>query len=218
MCFDICNLLTTISDGSGNLCLVRGDNIFVPNAAALSTNRSLEQYDEVISRCRDLFINKTRDYGTAWRILRLPSLTDQIFIKGRRIRSIQQKGKQRIDDGIDQEFVAIINYGLMALIQLQLGEDGPTELTLEQVEPMYDKAVTETRSLFDDKNHDYGEVWRDMRVSSMTDLILMKVLRIKQIEDNQGETLVSEGVQGNYQDIINYAVFCLILLSENKVI
>ena len=195
---------------------MRGDNIFAPNVAALSENRSLKQYDTVIGRCRNLFINKTRDYGTAWRILRLPSLTDQIFIKGRRIRSIQQKGTQRIDDGIDQEFVAIINYGLMAMVQLQLGEDGPTELTMDEVQPLYDQAVAETRDLFDAKNHDYGEVWRDMRVSSMTDLILMKVLRIKQIEDNSGRTLVSEGVKGNYQDIINYAVFCLILLSENN--
>jgi predicted nucleotide modification protein, DUF1599 family len=178
--------------------------------------KSLTQYDEIITRCRALFLAKTRDYGTAWRILRLASLTDQIFIKAMRIRSIQQKGKQRIEDGVDGEFVAIVNYGLMALIQLHLGEDGPTELEIDPVGRLYDDAAAKTRSLFDNKNHDYGEAWRDMRVSSMTDLILMKILRIKQIEDNQGKTQVSEGVEGNYQDIINYAIFALIKLIENE--
>ncbi len=178
--------------------------------------RSLAQYDEVITRCRNLFLAKTRDYGTAWRILRLTSLTDQIFIKAKRIRSIQQKGKQKIEDAVDGEFVAIVNYGLMALIQLQLGEHGPTELEMSRVEGLYDEVAVKTRSLFDDKNHDYGEAWREMRVSSMTDLILMKILRIKQIEDNSGEVEVSEGVEGNYQDIINYAIFALIKLNENN--
>jgi len=176
--------------------------------------KSLSQYDEVITRCRALFLAKTKDYGTAWRILRLESLTDQIYIKAMRVRSIQQKGEQRIEDGIDGEFVAIVNYGLMALIQLQLGEDGPTELELDRVKVLYDGVATKTRNLFDDKNHDYGEAWRDMRISSMTDLILMKILRIKQIEDNSGEVAVSEGVEGNYQDIINYAIFALIRLIE----
>ncbi len=189
--------------------------IFAPKFYHLSA-KSLLQYDEIITRCRDLFIAKTRDYGTAWRILRLTSLTDQIFIKAKRIRSIEQKGKQRIEDGIDSEFVAVINYGLMALIQLRLGEDGPTELEFERAKGLYDNAVMTTRNLFDDKNHDYGEAWRDMRVSSMTDLILMKILRIKQIEDNSGEVEVSEGVEGNYQDIINYAIFALIKLTENN--
>lgn len=189
--------------------------IFTLKYYALST-KSLAQYDEVITRCRSLFLAKTRDYGTAWRILRLASLTDQIFIKAKRIRSIQQKGKQRIEDAIDGEFVAIVNYGLMALIQLQLGEDGPTELEMRRVEGLYDDVVANTRALFDDKNHDYGEAWREMRVSSMTDLILMKILRIKQIEDNSGEVEVSEGVEGNYQDIINYAIFALIKLTENN--
>lgn len=182
----------------------------------MSSSRSLEQYDAVIAQCRELFVHKTTDYGTSWRILRLPSLTDQIFIKARRIRSIQQKGTQRIADGTDQEFVAIVNYGLMALIQLALGEDGELEIEPTAAVSHYDIAVQETRDLFDAKNHDYGEVWRDMRVSSMTDLILMKILRIKQIEDNSGEVLVSEGVKGNYQDIINYAIFSLIKYSENK--
>ena len=180
--------------------------------------RSLVQYDEVITRCRDLFLAKTRDYGTAWRILRLASLTDKIFIKAKRIRSIQQKGQQRIEDAVDGEFVAIVNYGLMALIQLQLGEDGPTELETGRVEELYNEVAAKTRSLFDDKNHDYGEAWREMRVSSMTDLILMKILRIKQIEDNSGEVEVSEGVEGNYQDIINYAIFALIKRIENHTI
>lgn len=180
------------------------------------SKQSLEQYDEIIRRCRNLFLAKTRDYGTAWRILRLASLTDQIFIKAKRIRSIQQKGKQRIEDAVNGEFVAIVNYGLMALIQLQLGEEGPTELEIDKVEGHYDEVAAKTRNLFDDKNHDYGEAWRDMRVSSMTDLILMKILRIKQIEDNSGEVEVSEGVEGNYQDIINYAIFALIKLIENE--
>jgi len=182
----------------------------------LTAAQSLKQYDEVIDRCRHLFIEKTKDYGTAWRILRLPSLTDQIFIKARRIRSIQQKGVQRIADGIDQEFVAIINYGIMSLIQLDLNGSDEIELPLEQVSELYDSSVEATRELFANKNHDYGEVWRDMRVSSMTDLILMKILRIKQIEDNAGVTRVSEGVRGNYQDIINYAIFCMIILTENE--
>jgi Nucleotide modification associated domain 1 len=192
-----------------------GMSIIFTTKISLLSEKSLAQYDEVITRCRDLFLAKTRDYGTAWRILRLESLTDQIYIKAKRIRSIQQKGKQRIEDGIDGEFVAIVNYGLMALIQLQLGEDGPTELEIDRVKVLYDDVAVKTRSLFDDKNHDYGEAWRDMRVSSMTDLILMKILRIKQIEDNEGEVAVSEGVEGNYQDIINYAIFALIKLIEN---
>jgi len=187
--------------------------IFATKLYSLS-KRSLAQYDQVIERCRALFLAKTRDYGTAWRILRLASLTDQIFIKAKRIRSIQQKGTQKIEDAADGEFVAIVNYGLMALIQLQMGEDGPTELEIVKVEGLYDEVVIKTRNLFDDKNHDYGEAWREMRVSSMTDLILMKILRIKQIEDNSGEVEVSEGVEGNYQDIINYAIFALIKLIE----
>ena len=178
------------------------------------SSRSLQQYDSVLATCRDLFINKTRDYGTAWRILRPSSLTDQIFIKARRIRSIQMKGTQRIAEPVEAEFVAIINYGLMALIQLELQSEEPLELGIEKVSSLYDKSVAETRALFDAKNHDYGEAWRDLRVSSMTDLILMKILRIKQIEDNSGELLVSEGVKGGYQDIINYAIFALITLSE----
>ncbi len=179
-------------------------------------NKSLQQYDAVLKQCRDLFIAKTRDYGTAWRILRPSSLTDQIFIKARRVRSIQEKGVQRIDEAPTDAFIAMVNYGVMALIQTDLGSDGPLELDVDETIERYDRAIGETRTLFDAKNHDYGEAWRDLRVSSMTDLILMKILRIKQIEDNDGNTTVSEGVKGGYQDIINYAIFALIKLSERE--
>jgi len=174
------------------------------------------EYKQVISNCKALFAKKTRDYGTAWRILRLPSITDQIFIKAQRIRSIQDKGVQKIGDPISDEFVGIINYCVIALVQLELADSEKTELSFEELEPLYDKVVDETFSLQQDKNHDYGEAWRDMRVSSITDIILMKLLRVKQIEDNQGKTLVSEGVKANYQDMINYAVFALILSSTDN--
>lgn len=161
-----------------------------------------------------MFTKKTKDYGTAWRILRLPSITDQIFIKAQRIRSIQEKGSQKVEDPIEDEFIAIINYCLIAMIQINLDDSTELELTFEQLEPLYDQAVDETFNLLQNKNHDYGEAWRDMRVSSITDIILMKLLRVKQIEDNEGKTLVSEGVKANYQDMINYAVFALIKLNE----
>ena len=173
--------------------------------------KTAQEYKEIIARCKALFDKKTRDYGTAWRILRLPSITDQIFIKAQRIRSIQEKGVQKVDDPISDEFVALINYCIMALIQMQLAESSSLEMTVEELEPLYDGAVNETFNLLQNKNHDYGEAWRDMRVTSITDIILMKLLRVKQIEDNQGKTLVSEGVKANYQDMINYAVFAMIL-------
>lgn len=169
------------------------------------------QYKQVISNCKELFARKTRDYGTAWRILRLPSITDQIFIKAQRIRSIQEKGVQKVNDPVSDEFTGIINYCVIALMQLELEGTTKTEMTFEELEPLYDKVVNEAFSLQQDKNHDYGEAWRDMRISSITDIILMKLLRVKQIEDNEGKTLVSEGVKANYQDMINYAVFALIL-------
>lgn len=159
---------------------------------------------------------KTRDYGTAWRILRLPSITDQILIKAQRIRSIQEKGTQKVEDSIADEFMGIINYCVIALIQMQLSASDPLEMNYEALAPLYDKSVDETYQLLDQKNHDYNEAWRDMRVSSITDIILMKLLRVKQIEDNEGKTEVSEGVRANYQDMINYAVFALIKLSEQK--
>ncbi len=174
------------------------------------------QYKEVISACKELFLHKTRDYGTAWRVLRLPSITDQIFIKAQRIRSIQEKGTQKVGDPVHDEFVGIINYCVIALIQIQLEASSRTELTPEEVIPLYDAAIEETMRLLDNKNHDYGEAWRDMRVSSITDIILMKLMRVKQIENNEGRTVVSEGVKANYQDMINYAVFALILLSEKN--
>lgn len=174
--------------------------------------KTIDEYKEVIQACKDVFVKKTKDYGTAWRILRLPSITDQIFIKAQRIRSIQEKGAQKVEDDVRSEFVGIINYCVIAMIQLELPGAEKTNMSLDEVEPMYDKCVNETIELLLDKNHDYDEAWRDMRVSSITDIILMKLFRVKQIEDNEGKTLISEGVKANYQDIINYSVFCLIKL------
>ena len=159
-----------------------------------------------------MFLKKNSDYGTAWRILRLSSITDQIFIKARRIRTLESKKVNRVDDGIIPEYIGIINYCIMAIIQGELDESSPLELDIDTLTRLYDKAAGETKELMEAKNHDYGEAWREMRVSSLTDLILMKLLRIKQIEDNHGNTLVSEGVKANYQDIINYSVFALIRL------
>ena len=173
-----------------------------------------KQYDKIIETCRSLFINKMKDYGSAWRILRLPSLTDQIFIKTQRIRGLQQNEVQKVDEGQVSEFIGIINYSIMALIQLELGVVEQPDINLEQSVEEYDKNVNITKQLMMDKNHDYGEAWRDMRVSSLTDLILQKLLRVKQIEDNQGKTLVSEGIDANYQDMINYAIFALILMNK----
>jgi len=180
----------------------------------MSSNTALE-YDEIIARCKDIYLKKMKDYGSAWRILRPSSLTDQIFIKAQRIRSIEEKGAQKVEDGIENEFIGIVNYALMALIQTGMSPDAPMEIRSEEAVRLFDMHVQKVKGLMLDKNHDYGEAWRDMRVSSMTDLILMKLLRIKQIEDNQGSTLVSEGVDANYADIINYAVFCLIKLKDH---
>ncbi len=176
--------------------------------------KTTQEYQEVINICSSLFEKKTRDYGTAWRILRLPSITDQIFIKAQRIRSIQEKGTQKVDDPIRDEFIGIINYCIIALIQIRLAGNTKLELSFEELKPLYDEAVSETLSLLQNKNHDYGEAWREMRVTSITDIILMKLLRVKQIEDNNGRTLVSEGVKANYQDMINYSVFAMILLKD----
>ena len=174
-----------------------------------------EQYNSVIETCRTLFINKMKDYGSAWRILRLPSLTDQIFIKAQRIRSLQQNTERKVDEGEVSEFIGIINYSIMALIQLEKGVVEQPDLSPEAATKLYDEQVAITKKLMMDKNHDYGEAWRDMRVSSLTDLIIQKLLRVKQIEDNQGKTLVSEGIDANYQDMINYSVFALIHLGEH---
>jgi hypothetical protein len=173
-------------------------------------NQTTQEYNQVIKVCRTLFINKTRDYGTAWRILRLPSITDQIYIKAQRIRSIQDKGKQKVEEDISSEFIGIINYCVIAMMQQEMEDSDNMELAPDKVEIMYDRFVKETFDLLMNKNHDYGEAWREMRITSITDIILMKIFRVKQIEDNQGKTVVSEGVKANYQDMLNYAVFCLI--------
>lgn len=173
---------------------------------------TIQEYNSVIKRCQDLFIKKTKDYGTAWRIMRLSSITDQIYIKAQRIRTLEVKKVSKVGEGVVDEYIGIINYCIMAMIQIDLGEDGEENLDPAFVNQKYTEKVTETRDLMLAKNHDYGEAWRDMRVSSMTDLILMKIHRVKQIEDNDGQTIVSEGIHANYQDMLNYAVFALIKL------
>lgn len=174
-----------------------------------------KEYDAVIQVCQELFSKKMKDYGCAWRILRLPSLTDQIFIKAQRIRGLQQNAVQKVDEGAASEFVGIINYCVMALIQIEKGVVEHPDLSFEEAVSQYIEKISITKLLMMDKNHDYGEAWRDMRVNSLTDLILQKLLRVKQIEDNAGYTLVSEGIDANYQDMINYAVFALIHLNES---
>jgi len=178
--------------------------------------KTLKQFQAVVARCRDLFVRKTADYGTAWRILRPSSITDQLYIKALRIRSIEEKGAQKVEDPIEAEFIGLVNYSVLALIQLSLEENAPLELAPEEVSVLFDQHISENIRLLQAKNHDYDEAWRLMRVSSMTDLILQKLLRIKQIEDNAGQTQVSEGLEANYRDIINYAVFALIRLTESK--
>ena len=175
-----------------------------------------EEYDAVIAICRKLYNNKMQDYGSAWRILRLPSLTDQIFIKAQRIRSLQENDIRKVDEDETGEFIGIINYAIMALIQLELGVADQPDLDTVKATALYDAKIELTKELMEAKNHDYGEAWRDMRVSSLTDLILQKILRVKQIEDNKGKTIVSEGIDANYQDMINYAVFALILMNFHK--
>ena len=175
-------------------------------------NTTSQEYDKVIAICRQLYNNKMKDYGSAWRILRLPSLTDQIFIKAQRIRSLQQNEVRKVDEDETGEFIGIINYSIMALIQLDMGIADQPDLDVDKAIHLYDEKVSLTKLLMENKNHDYGEAWREMRVSSLTDLILQKLLRVKQIEDNKGKTLVSEGIDANYQDMINYAVFALILM------
>ena len=170
------------------------------------------EYDAVIKICKGLFMKKTRDYGTAWRILRIESITDQIFIKAQLIRTLEEKKVSKVDEDISSEYIGIVNYCLIAMMQLDCGPGTPTELSVEHVSAMFDEKSNATKELMFAKNHDYGEAWRDMRISSLTDLILMKLLRVKQIEDNKGQTLASEGVVANYQDMLNYAVFALIKL------
>ncbi|MEI6885633.1 MAG: DUF1599 domain-containing protein [Bacteroidota bacterium] len=172
-----------------------------------------KEFNDIISLCQNIFITKMKDYGTAWRILRTSSITDQIYIKAQRIRSIDDKGVQKVDEGIKPEYIGIVNYSVIALIQLELGNDSKLELPPDEGALLYSKYIIEARELMLKKNHDYGEAWRNMRLSSLTDIILMKLLRIKQIEDNKGKTFISEGLDANYYDIINYAIFALIRLN-----
>jgi hypothetical protein len=173
-----------------------------------------KQYNAIMAICSSLFESKMTDYGSAWRILRLPSLTDQLFIKAQRIRQLQENEVRKVDEGEVSEFIGIINYAIMALIQLEKGIAEQPDLNTEQALVLYKKHSNVTKSLMENKNHDYGEAWREMRVSSLTDLILQKLLRVKQIEDNKGKTIVSEGLDANYQDMINYAIFAMIHLGQ----
>lgn len=173
-------------------------------------------FDAVIQNCKELFLKKTKDYGTAWRILRLSSITDQVFIKAQRIRTLEQKKVSKVGEDIESEYIGIVNYCVIAMLQEELGDDTATELSVEEVDVLFDRKVQEAKELMFAKNHDYGEAWRDMRISSLTDLILMKLLRVKQIEDNDGQTLASEGIKANYQDMLNYSVFALIKISEGE--
>ena len=177
-------------------------------------HKTTQQYDEITEQCRSLFVNKMGDYGSAWRILRIPSLTDQIFIKAQRIRQLQENNVKKVDEDEIPEFIGIINYSIMALIQIEKGVADQPDLNVNEATEFYDKHINETKQLMENKNHDYGEAWREMRISSLTDLILQKLLRVKQIENNKGKTLVSEGIDANYQDMINYAVFALIHINE----
>ena len=179
-------------------------------------SRTALEYTNVMNVCREIFSKKTKDYGTAWRILRPSSLTDQIFIKAQRIRTVQETGENKVGESLEDEFRAIVNYCIMALIQLREVDLREMELSTGEASTLYDKYSREAFDLMKKKNHDYGEAWRDMRVSSLTDLILMKILRVKQIEDNLGKTLISEGIDANYFDMLNYAVFALIHLTENE--
>jgi len=185
---------------------------------ASNLEKTLEQYDFALSKCEDIFMKKMKDYGSAWRILRTSSLTDQIFIKANRIRTIQKTGQNKVGEDIPNEFIGIVNYAVMALIQLELISDQDLELSHEEARKHYKKQSETSRDLMIKKNHDYGEAWRDMRVSSLTDLILMKILRVKQIEDNEGETIISEGIDANYQDMMNYALFALIKIKEEGLV
>lgn len=178
--------------------------------------KTFQQYDTVIGACRKVFMAKNLDYGTAWRILRTSSITDQIYIKACRIRSIEEKGESKVDEGIRPEFIGMINYSVMALIQLDLNSAEEPHMDADIVGAKFDAFVAMARDLMADKNHDYGEAWRQMRISSLTDIILMKLLRIKQIEDNNGLTLMSEGLDANYLDIINYSAFVLIMLDQKN--
>jgi len=187
----------------------------IDNSQTMTTTD--KQYDEVIRSCKEIFLRKAMDYGTAWRVLRTISIVDQIFIKAQRIRTIQETGKQKVVDDISAEFKGIINYAVIGLFQLDLTESDPEEMPVERISPMFDEKVSVAKRLMQDKNHDYGEAWRSMSQESFVDLILMKLQRIRQILINDGKTIISEGIDANYLDIVNYAVFALVLMSEEKV-
>ena len=182
----------------------------MPQKMSHNMEQTVQQYDHVIAICRDIFVKKMTDYGTAWRILRPSSLTDQIYIKAQRIRSLEEKGVSKVGEGIRPEYIGIINYCIMALIQLEKGISDNEDLSNETILGLYDQYFQSTKELMLAKNHDYDEAWRNIRMSSYTDLILMKIKRTKQIEDNMGKTLISEGIDANYQDMINYSVFAMI--------
>ena len=179
-------------------------------------NKTSAQYDAVIQKARDIFIKKMEDYGSAWRVLRMPSFTDQMYIKASRIRQLQESNERKVDENEIPEFLGLINYAAMALIQLDKGVAEQPDMSLKEAIELYDKKISQAKTLMEAKNHDYGEAWRDMRVSSITDLIIQKLYRVKQIEENKGKTSISEGVDANYLDIINYAVFALILMEESE--
>lgn len=182
----------------------------------VAVKNTIQQYEEVIQQCEDIFSKKTKDYGTAWRVLRTISIVDQIYIKAQRIRTIQEKGTQRIGDDIPSEFIGILNYAVIGLIQLELTEQDPEELDVDKTIELYAANIATAKALMLNKNHDYGEAWRSMSQESFADLILMKLQRIRQILANKGQTLISEGIDANYHDIINYAAFALILINEGK--
>jgi hypothetical protein len=174
-----------------------------------------EQFDTIINKCRTIFLSKAKDYGTSWRIFRLPSITDQIFIKAKRIRTIDETGVNKVGESVESEYIGIVNYCIMALIQMKLDTNAPEDLEIDELTAIYDNTVSDTKTLMNEKNHDYGEAWRDMRMTSFSDMLLVRLKRIKQIEGNDGETNVSEGIDANYQDMINYAIFALIKLEES---
>jgi len=182
----------------------------------MQLEKTISQYEHEISKCREVFQKKTKDYGTSWRVLRPSSLTDQLFIKAQRIRTIEENKSQKVDEGIENEFIGLVNYAIIGLIQLGMKDDAKIDLEELEAFTLYNKEAEKIKQLMLAKNHDYGEAWRDMRISSFTDLILMKLLRIRQIEDNQGQTIISEGIDAGYQDIVNYSIFALIKLSEQK--
>lgn len=182
----------------------------------MQTNDTNTQFDTALAACRDIFVKKLKDYGPSWRIMRPESVTDQIFIKAKRIRSLEVKGLSAVNEGILPEFIAIVNYGIIAIIQLKLGFVDAIDINAERATALYDQIAHEARTLMIAKNHDYDEAWRSMRIASYTDLILMKIERVKEIEDNNGQTIISEGIDANYMDMINYAVFGIIKLNEQK--